>query len=1078
MKTGGQGAASPNRNVTRALGAIFAVSGASGLIYEVAWMRTLRLLVGSTTLSHTIVLAAFMTGLALGAWLAGRRIDKAARPLRVYAWLEASIGLYGLSFPLLARVIVPPLGALYRACEESPTAFALGELLLLGPLVLPGAALMGATLPALGRVVAREDVAREGGWLYAVNTLGAAAGAAIAGFLLLPLLGLEATILAATATNGVLSAIAFSMDKRLESAPPTQEEPAEEKTGAPRLATLAVLVSALGGMTLQIAWTKLFVISVGSSTFAFTCVVAVYILGIGAGAALSIRALARKTAPSVLLALASLGAALAASATVPFFAWFPLEVAAIIKSVKSIPFILLLETVTVGVALLPATVLLGSVFPLGVAVAGGSPAHGGRALARISVASSLGSIAGALVGGLLLVRVLGLTGALRAGALLAGAAGIFGLLASSLPRTWLLAAAGVVAIALSLPGPDARLLDSGAFLYGKDRMAEAEKGISAPILRRAAKLVHHEEGEDLVAAVYTTGTDDVLVTNGKIDASSHYDAETQTLIGHVPILLHGPGVKRVLVIGLGSGMTAGAVLAYPEVERLDVIEISRTVERTVRHSSVFMDLAHHALDNSRTRLLIADGRTHIRHASETYDVIVSEPTNPWIAGVGDLYTKENFEHAKERLAPGGVFAQWLQGYSTTPELYCTIVKTFTEVFPNAQIWRFAEGEDSLLVARADGRDIALRFSDVKELVRATPGLREALEAGGLDRPEGLAWYFSLDAAGTRAIAANGLTTNTDDSGFLEHRAPFALFEVAHPLDTESAFALQRAALSPFPELPPLESSRIREALPHYHKGVRLKSVHDAEARLQALLLSEAEKEIRKAYEIAPAEPLVRRQLASVLAYRIATKNMPADFLGPAVEEIASLDPRSTVVLGIEGLAAVKVGRMDIAERQFRRLIELRPGSDVGRIWYAQTLSARKDHATALSVLEPVHEESPELLTARGLALAGLGRVAEAKAQLERAVALDPLTLHALATLTRIRARDGDLAGARAAAEQAARVGSEEAAGAWLDVAVASFKKGDRAQAKECCQRALELAPGDQRARSLLDELGRGAPAPE
>jgi spermidine synthase len=1065
------------RQRQRLLGAIFAVSGASGLVYEVAWMRTLRLLVGSTTLSHTIVLAAFMAGLALGAALAGRRVDRAARPLRVYAWLEVGTALYGLAFPLLARATGPLLGALYRTFETSPVAFAVGELLVLAPIILPGAALMGATLPALGRVVTRDDVAREGGWLYAVNTLGASVGAAVAGFALLPALGLQATLLVAVLTNGVLAALAFALPEEAHPGrgaerasgeserPPSPGEGSGGERAAPVLAVLAVATSALAGMTLQIAWTKLFVVSVGSSTFAFTAVVSIYILGIGAGAALAVPLLARRAAPAALLALASLGAGIAAAATAPFFAWFPEAVASIVLAhASSVPAILAIETLLAGLALGPATLFLGAVFPLGVALAGGKPEESGRALARISVASSLGSILGALVGGLVLVRVLGLTGALRAGAVLAGAASAFALAAAPRRRRALLVPAGALVLlaALAAPGPDAKLLDSGAFLYASQLAQRAREQGKTRELRRTARILHRAEGEDLVAAVYTTGLDDFLVINGKVDASSRGDAVTQRLLGHLPLFLHGPGARNVAIVGLGSGMTAGAVLVHPGVEHVDVVEISRTVVETVRSSALFTQLAHDALDDPRLRLLVADGRTHLRHGAESYDVIVSEPTNPWIAGVGDLYTREHFENAKARLAPGGLFAQWLQGYGTSSELYWTIVRTFHDVFPSVEIWRFAESEDSLLVARRDGGAPTLRFSDVKAALAASPALGESLEDAGVDAPESLGWYFSLDAAGTAKLAGEG-PRNTDDSGYLEHRAPFALFTDAQPLDDEAARARTREAASPFPELGAEDRERILSALPDYYAGTHARSIGDP------LRLPYAEAELRKALALAPSNFMIREQLSLVLAQRIARGQLAPDEARAALAEIMKARTRSTIALDAVSQAARRVGLLAVAEAACRRLVELRPLSVEARVRLADVLSARRDHAGALAALEPVHEPSPEVLAGRGVALAGLGRAGEAVPLLEAALARDANLDRAWSALGLLRVAANDLTGARAAFERVVVLRPSEGAG-WFNLALACWKQKDSARAAECCRSALAVDASDERARGLLAEI--------
>jgi spermidine synthase/tetratricopeptide (TPR) repeat protein len=1054
------------------LTAIFAVSGASGLVYEVVWMRALRLLVGSTTLSHAIAISAFMAGLALGAWLAGSRADRAKQPLRAYAWIELAIGVYGVLFLFLSTAVSPLLGAVYRACEGRPGLLALGELLLLAPIVLPGSALMGATLPVLGRALGGSDVARDGGRLYAANTLGAAFGAAFAGFVLLPALGLVATTLVAAGINVALGGFIFSRSCDPTLPAPVAEGVEPDGDGSPRLAALAVALSGFGGMTLQIAWTKLFVVSVGSSTFAFTGVVSVYILGIGAGAALGTRALASRVRPPLLLAASALGAGAFAALTPPFFAWLPEEVASIVAANEaSITAVLLREVALVAVVLAIPTILLGAVFPLGVAVAGGSPARPGRALARVSSASSLGSIAGALVGGLVLLPWLGLSGALRAGALLAGSAGILALAADARPAgrrvLGALGAAALVALCAFLaPAPDARMLDSGAFLYGSRMIAAGRRlGVDGrTFARRRDKLLHHAEGADLVAAVYGTGFEEYLVINGKIDASSAADAETQRLLGHLPMLLHGPGAKRVCVIGLGSGMTAGAVLTHPGVEHVDLIEISPTVVETVRSSALFASLSHDALDDRRLRLLIADGRTHLRHATESYDVIVSEPTNPWIAGVGDLYTREHFRSVKERLAPDGVFGQWLQGYSTTPELFATIVRTFRSVFPEAQLWRFAEGEDTLIVAKREGGEPRISCEWVRGLLDANPTLRDSLRDAGIAGPETLPWFFALDAPGVAAFAGEG-PLNTDDSGYLEHRAPFALFQHSRPLDGSASLALQVSARPPFTDVSPDVLARVHDAQPTYFKAVE--RWHDGDAPS----LGEVEGLLRDAIAAAPPATVVRDALAQLLSQKLNHGEIPVPLRGAALDEIEATEPRSCRVLEIVARAAQRLGRLASAEKAWKKILALRPRSDAAKTMYASYLVGHYSYQDALTELGQVSQEDPEVLTLRGFALMGLGKQELARPALERAIALDPNTYRAWLGIGIVKIAGEDNAGALAAFERAVEISPDQAEG-WFRVGFAQFALGDRLKAAEACRKALALDPGEARAQKLLDQIAR------
>ncbi|MBI3722567.1 tetratricopeptide repeat protein, partial [bacterium] len=1003
----------------------------------------------------------------------------------------------GLVLPAILRAASPILGALYRSCESRPTLFAVGELAILAPIILPGASLMGATLPALGRAVTRANVAREGGRLYAINTLGAALGAGLAGFWILPSLGLQATTIATAATNGWLAVLVLVLDRgiaqRAPLPPPDTGKPDDEEDtrGFPRLAALAVGLTGLAGMTLQIVWTKLFVVSVGSSTFAFSGVVAVYIVGLGVGAALGTWALGWKVSPARLFVFAASGSGLLASLTPIFFAWLPGSAALFVYEFSSqlqegvLTPVLVRELALLLLALGPPTILLGATFPLAVAVAGGSPSRPGRALARVSSASSVGSIGGALVGGLVLLPLLWLAGALRAGALLMAAAGLLALGAKRastggateagkpehLQRVLELAPTLLIVLLLPIvPSPSPQVIDSGAFLNMWKAVPDVTRqGLSlSQTLRRNDKVLKHVEGDDVVASLYSEGGhDEYLVTNGKVDASTRFDAETQLLLGHVPMIVRGRGAKRVCVIGLGSGMTTGAALSYPDVEHVDLVEISKTVLDVVGSSELFTTLSRDALHDKRTHLHLADGRTHLWHSGETYDVIVSEPTNPWIAGVGDLFTREHFERVKERLAPGGVFCQWLQGYSTTSELFSMNVRTFRSVFPGTTLWRCALGEDFLLVTTREGTDPAVKLEDLRAAMRASPRLTAMLEEAGVFEPEGLIWYFALDKDGVAELGKGDSPINTDDSGYLEFHAPAGLFALdSQPLDTKAMQECATRARSPFVDAREDDVKRVRAARPDYYEAVTVWRTE------RAGTLSIAERLLARVLRMNPPAPAVVKTLrVEILGQRFHRGELVGLDRKAALDDAEDVKIFSPKALFSFARAAWSLGDKERGDRYARRALELRPAWDQARTAISEMLIGRKDFASALAILDQVRDPDAHTFTLRGSALADSGRAEEARECLARAVALDPRYYLAWIALGALRERSADAAGARDAYERAVLAKPDSPDG-WFLVARASFGLKDLGRAREACERALAIAPDDHRPRALLVQIGK------
>jgi spermidine synthase len=781
---------------------LYAASGAAALVYEVTWTRLLTLQLGHTVAAASTVLAAFMGGLALGAWVAGRRRSSS---LRAYAVLELGVAAAALLLPLALAASVPALAWAY-ADGTTPASFAIVRVLISLVLVGIPAAAMGATFPIAADWYAGAPDPYAAGVLYAANTAGAASGAVAAGFFLIPAIGLRATTWVGVALNVVAAAGAWWLASQQTTMNAEIAESAEKKSSAtknkkalhaqrslrstssvsspaPALACAAVAVSGFAALMYEVAWTRLLALVIGPTTYAFAAMAAAFISGLALGSALGTRLARRTTRPAFWLAMMLVAAAIAASIGAYVGASrMPLVVAAQVAD-PDVAFARVVITQALGTALLllPMTLALGATFPLALAAAAGGAATVGGDAARVYTANTLGAIAGALAAGFVFVPALGLRSTFQTAAILAALGGALCLGAALRgstkdgpgtrdqgPRTllWPIAVAiAAVATILSLPSWDRELLASGAYKYAPYLGSD-----NVETVLRAGVLDYYKEGAASTVSVRRlTGTTSLAI-DGKIDASNAGDMLTQRLLGLLPVLLHG-NAQDIAVIGLGSGVTVGSALAPGTVRRADVVEISPEV---VEASRFFDRESGSALSRPGVRLIVGDGRSHLLLTPRRYDVIVSEPSNPWMSGVAALFTREFFEGARSRLNPDGLLCQWAHTYDISPEDLQSIVGTFASVFPQGTMWLVGEGD--LLLIGAAGGSITSRLDQIARGVRkgtaaqtlATVGIAESSAAFDL---------LSLYAGGPREIerySADALI-QTDDHTALEYSAPRGIY---------------------------------------------------------------------------------------------------------------------------------------------------------------------------------------------------------------------------------------------------------------------------------------------------------------
>ena len=786
----------PMRNVVLTL---FFLSGATGLAYEIIWTRQIGILLGNTVYVVSMVLAAFMGGLAAGSFFLGRWADRRTDHLRIYGLLEIAVALYCLSLPWLIHRTVPLFRTIYAATGGSGPLLQTTRACVAWFFLLVPSFLMGGTLPVLSKFVTRTagSYGKDMGLLYAVNTLGAVVGALGTGFFFIRMFGVGATLLGATAITGAVGVVSVILQGyvRASELPPeedTRPEPAARAEGeieAFWIATAVFAVSGFAAMSYEVIWTRLLALFVGPSTYAFTIVLAAFICGLAYGSAFfSKRAADIKNLWIVLAGLqVGVGVAMVFLMNLTRFVYYGLGDVMNLLREKLFLFYLLQFFVFFTMLLVPTT-LSGGVFPLVCQSLRAPKERLGKAVGGLYAGNAIGAVAGSLCAGFVLIPALGIRGSLRVTILLNLFVG-FLLALYVLYRETLLtrardrrrATALVVTVlvygilAVTLPGWSRKLLVHPPYMV-------VSRGLVDPMAAGAGGILHYEEGVDGTVAVLEGGGVRSLLIEGKPDASAWSPGEesllvaeggfatdtdmfTQVVVGHLPMLA-ARNRSDVLVIGLASGVTVGSVEQHPDVQSIVCAEISPEMYRATRF---FDHVNHNALDDPRLKIVFEDGRHHVLMNANLYDVIISEPSNPWMPGAARLFTREAFQAAEKALKKDGLMCMWVQAYSIQPEVMRSIVSSFSEVFPHVMMFGMGEVDYCLL-----GTHYPLQFNETELAQRfAVASVRNDLERVGVFQWADLTGMCVATTASLRQVVEND-TPNTDDNSRVEFLSPLAL----------------------------------------------------------------------------------------------------------------------------------------------------------------------------------------------------------------------------------------------------------------------------------------------------------------
>ena len=802
-------------NVKSVLYLIFFLSGATGLVYEVIWVRLTGLVFGNTSQAISTVLGAFMAGLALGSWKLGQKADRADNPLRMYGLLEVGIGLSAALVPLVFRALDTFYWAIAPSVSSVPGGagfirFGTSFIVLLTPTFL-----MGGTLPVLIRFFTEsvDEVESKVGALYALNTFGAAAGTMAAALVFIPGIGnIRTTLIIATINVGIgLFAIWMSGagERTVESDTLTRHSRADQASlergerlpnpAADRLVLLTLAVSGFVAMMYEVSWTRALSAMIGSSTYAFSIMLVTFLVGIALGS--SIIGSWKPPATLRLLGLLQLGVAIGGIVFLLGYLAAPYALIALIRAFYyAFPAVLTIQFIICAGLMIFATLCMGATFPVASQLYSSKFMLLGRSIGSIYSLNTVGAIAGSLFAGFVLMPIIGTERTILAGLFFNSAMALLLLSEAKTSRFAQGVAVGLLILAtLSMRGgifwkPD--ILDRGVLIYSHAFESRPELTISEHY--EDTDVVYFKEGNNATISVRKGENYIALRTNGKVDASNRDDMITQLTVGWLPPFYH-PHPQSALVIGYGSGVTVGAVAAIKDVEDIDCVEIEPAVFGA---APWFSGINRKSYENPKVHMIFNDARNYMNVTRKQYDIIISEPSNPWIAGVASLFTAEFYDRAAQVLKPDGIFAQWIQLYELDPQDLRMILYEVQRKFPEVSVWV----TDSDLILIGSRQPQKLDTGRIARIVNSDPTMihdfRDFLHS---EQPEGLLAYYVMSTDAIRKFASKA-RRNTDDHPLLEFHAPRQLFSDTRDLNIDLLYEAKDGLLPQGTELSDAESA--------------------------------------------------------------------------------------------------------------------------------------------------------------------------------------------------------------------------------------------------------------------------------
>ena len=959
---------------------LFFLSGATGLVYEVVWHKMLVLVFGSTAFATATILASFMSGLALGSFCFGRLADRYREPLKVYAYLEAGIGVFALLFPVILSAVTTVYVGVYRHLDATFYLFSLLRFILSFLILVIPAFLMGGTLPVLGKLFVRE-FGRLGsgiGSLYGTNTLGAVVGTFSAGFFLIILLGAKESTYVAAAVNILVAGAAFGLSgyfsRQHQDIGRTDRRPENRQPGQPKYPPYVyhvVLVtyglSGFCALAYEVLWTRVLVFYVHSTTYAFTIMLTSFLLGIALGSLVCARLVDRAKQHLGLLAAIEVLIGLFAILSIWEFRTLDGLMVSLTDRVPSWQMFVAARYAGAFLIMFIPTFLMGIAFPLATKIYGQNQETLGRRVGNIYSVNTVGSVLGSIAAGFVMIPLIGITKAIILVATLNLILGIAILLAHPFmgrPAKW----AVVAAIAVIIPVAGAAIpTDRPLGLYSRP-FRDLEEG---------GTVLFYDEGIGATVTVHQLPPDPadkqvykLLEVDGvNVAGTMPMLRLSQKLQGHLPVLLYkastGKDPRNVFLLGMGTGASSYAATRH-RINRLDILEIVAAEVDALRY---FRELNRDILNEPKVRIRIDDARNFLLATREEYDVIESDTIHP--EQNANVFSREYFELARERLSEDGVFSVWLPMYGMSEETFKILINTLYSAFPHVTVWYASTQPTRHALLVGSKRKLKIDYELLQEEL-AYPPVRESLAEVGLEDVFTVLGSFITDESRLSGYVADSLVS-TDNRPYLAYYNPVqkGRFPLMEPKVLQ-IFAQLSLPVLPYVVNMGAAETRIRTTLENRSQARThvLRAIAHDYGRDYTNSISELE----NAQALTPDDGKIDKLLELAQAKQIADAEKRAQ-------------PRVT-----EGARLLKARRLEDAEVVFRSVLEFHPASTVARYSLATIHYARGEHVQATEELLKVLEIDPGSVDARySLAIVHgkLGEHDQAELQLQEVLRLAP-----------------------------------------------------------------------------------------
>ena len=765
---------------------LFIFSGLASLIYQIVWFKSLSYFLGNSTYSQALVLATFMGGLSLGAYYWGRRADKARNKLKVFAFLEIGIALYCFGYETIFTLAEEGLVFIvnYLELASDGSAVLILKFIVSAFTILIPTVLMGGTLPVLVDFFSNRfsSIGRNVAILYFLNSLGAVFGTLLAGFWMIQSFGLRNTLYAGASLELIIGIIAFFIanNKKIV-APPTipkrdQKDFKNEVIVTPKEYRITLVIAAFSGLTAmmyEVLWLRLLIPVLSSSTYSFTLILAAFISGITLGSFLVYRYFKRVKNHFKFLGVCQFLIVISVLVILPFYGRLPYYIWSIVENNSSYTFYLVTQFTLVFLMLFIPTVFMGMILPVAGRMAVKSVSKVGSGIGNVFALNTLGTVIGSLLAGLFFIPLIGVLGTfflvLSINIILTVL--VFNEVKTLKRKSMLRGGVLFVLVLLS----SLKLSDVASWKY-TIMLSEVSRKINRldppknfnEFLRKSKthdEILFYKEGQNGTFLVAKSKEEVYLFTNGKGDANSVTDLRTQVSLAQTPMILH-PKPDSVFVIGFGAGTTIGNVMIHENLKYGVVAEISKEV---INASTHFNHVNENPLENQKLNVLNDDGVASLRMSNHKYDIIISQPSNPWSAGVGNLFTADFFKDCKKKLKKNGYLAQWFNLYEMNDKSLKLILRTVLSEFENVSLWHIGKSDVLILCSESsfifDLTNIEKRFNTVSSNL-AKVNIRS------------FSAFLSQEIVSDRSVLsmyANSGALNTEDQPLLEYWAPSAYF---------------------------------------------------------------------------------------------------------------------------------------------------------------------------------------------------------------------------------------------------------------------------------------------------------------